>query len=361
MNYDSLFRSQLDRLDLSGMESILGSPLIPDELTENVSIKEILLNMLTGKELISWENVFYILKTLAFGELHNVMAVSAQLIIICIITGLLSAVSSNFGKNTVSGTAGLISSFMAAGVSLAAFHEIYEMCADAVTTMTSLMGVSLPLLFTLTAASGGASSSTVMNTVITGAVTGFSFVILKILMPAVFISCVMIIINSLGQRSYIKKMSQLLRSFALFATGFMITVFTGLSAVQGMMTKSADSLIIRTARYSIDNFIPVVGGFTADSLEMLLSCITSLRSGIGIAGVIILVLLLIGPLLRVCAIVLVFRLTAAVLEPMGNDRVSDCMSDMGNAVMILGALLLLSTMMFIIFFASVIGFAPSAS
>ena len=241
MNYDSLFRSQLDRLDLSGMESILGSPLIPDELTENVSIKEILLNMLTGKELISWENVFYILKTLTFGELHNVMAVSAQLIIICIITGLLSAVSSNFGKNTVSGTAGLISSFMAAGVSLAAFHEIYEMCADAVTTMTSLMGVSLPLLFTLTAASGGASSSTVMNTVITGAVTGFSFVILKILMPAVFISCVMIIINSLGQRSYIKKMSQLLRSFALFATGFMITVFTGISAVQGMMTKLAPS------------------------------------------------------------------------------------------------------------------------
>ena len=40
MNYDSLFRSQLDRLDLSGMESILGSPLIPDELTENISIKE---------------------------------------------------------------------------------------------------------------------------------------------------------------------------------------------------------------------------------------------------------------------------------------------------------------------------------
>ena len=128
-----------------------------------------------------------------------------------------------------------------------------------------------------------------------------------------------------------------------------------------MMTKSADSLLIRTARYSIDNFIPVVGGFTADSLEMLLSCITSLRSGIGIAGVIILVLLLTGPLLRVCAIVLVFRLTAAVLEPMGNDRVSDCMSDMGNAVMILGVLLLLSTMMFIIFFASVIGFAPSVS
>ena len=361
MNYDSIFRSQLDRLDLSGMESILGSPLIPDGLTENISIKDILMNMLTGKELISWDNVFYILKTLVLGELHDVLAVSAQLIIICIITGLLSAVTSNFGKNTVSGTAGLISSFMAAGVSLAAFHEIYQMCADAVTTMTALMGASLPLLFALTAASGGAASSTVMNTVITGAVTGFSAVILKVLMPAVFVSCVMMIVNSLGQRSYIKKMSKFLRSFALFGTGFMITVFTGLSAVQGMMTKSADSLLLRTARYSIDNFIPIVGGFTADSLEMLLMCIRSLRGGIGIAGVIILILLLIGPLLRVLAIVLVFRLTAIVLEPMGNDRVSDCMSDMGSAVMILGALLLLSTMMFIIFFATVLGFAPTAA
>lgn len=361
MNYDSIFRSQLDRLDLSGMESILGSPLIPDEITENVSIKDILMNMLTGKELISWDSVFYILKTLVLGELHDVLAVSAQLIIICIITGLLSAVTSNFGKNTVSGTAGLISSFMAAGVSLAAFHEIYTMCADAVTTMTALMGASLPLLFGLTAASGGAASSTVMNTVITGAVTGFSAVILKVLMPAVFVSCVMIIVNSLGQRSYIKKMSKFLRSFALFGTGFMITVFTGLSAVQGMMTKSADSILLRTARYSIDNFIPIVGGFTADSLEMLLTCISSLRGGIGIAGVIILVLLLTGPLLRVLAIVLVFRLTAVVLEPMGNDRVSDCMSEMGSAAMILGALLLLSTMMFIIFFAAVLGFAPTAA
>lgn len=361
MDYDSLFRSQLDRLDLSGMESILGSPLIPDELGGSVSVKEILLNMLTGKEIVSWDNAFYILKTLAFGELRDVMVVSAQLMIICVITGLLSAISSNFGKNTVSGTAGLISSFMASGISLAAFHEIYAMCSDAVATMTALMGVSLPLLFSLTAVSGGAASSTVMNTIISGAVTAFSAVILKLLMPAVFVSCVMVIVNSLGQRSYIKKMAQFLRGFALFGTGFMITVFTGISAVQGIMTKSADGLLLRAARYSIDNFVPIVGGFTADSLEMLMTCISSLRSGIGIAGVIILILLLSGPLLRVIAVVIIFRLTAVVLEPMGNERVSDCMSDMGSAAMILGALLLLSTMMFIIFFATVLGFAPTAA
>lgn len=360
MDYESIFKAQLDKLDLSAMEDILGSPLVPEELENAVSVKEILLNMLSGRELISWERIAYILKTLAVGELRDILIVSAELISICIITGLLTNVSSSFGKNTVSGTAGLISSFVAAGVSLSAFYEIYGMCSGAVSAMTSLMGVSLPVLFTLTIASGGAAGGTVMNTVITGAVAGFSAVILKIPMPAVFISCVMTIINSLGNRNYIRKMAQFLRSFALFGTGFAITVFTGFSTIQGIMTKSADSLLIKTARYSIDNFVPIVGGFTADSLELLLTCLSSLRSGIGIAGVIILALLLVGPLIKTLAIVIVFKFTAIVLEPMGNDRISDCMSDMANAVMILGVLLMLSTMMFIIFFAAVVKFAPAA-
>ena len=170
---------------------------------------------------------------------------------------------------------GVISSFMAAGVSLAAFHEIYEMCADAVTTMTSLTGRFAAAAFYTYGSIGRRLVKHCYEYCHNRRRDRIFFRNIKDTYAcAVLISCVMIIINSLGQRSYIKKMSQLLRSFALFATGFMITVFTGLSAVQGMMTKSADSLIIRTARYSIDNFIPVVGGFTADSLEMLLSCIT---------------------------------------------------------------------------------------
>jgi stage III sporulation protein AE len=339
------------------MEEILGSPLIPEELADSVSIKDILMNMISGKELISWEEIAFILKTLFLGELHDILILSAELISICIITGLLSGISSSFGRSTVSDAAGKISSFMAAGISLSAFYEVYMMCADAVSAMTTLMGASLPVIFTLTIVTGGAGGGTVMNSVISGAVAGFSAVILKLLMPAVFVSCIMIIINSLGQRNYIKKMSQFLRSFALFGTGFMITVFTGISAVQGIMTKSADSLLLRTARYSIDKFVPIIGGFTADSLELVLTAIGSLRNGVGIAGVIILILLLAGPLIKTLTIVLVFKFTAIVLEPMGNERVSDCMNDMGSAAMILGVLLMLSTIMFIIFFAVIMKFS----
>jgi len=358
LDYESIFRQQLEKLDISGMEDILGSAAVPDSLQGAISIREILMNMLTGKEIFSFQKLMMILKTTAAGELNDILILAGELIIICIITGLLASLVTGFGSDNASDTASVISLFIAAGISMSAFYEVYQMCKDAVSAMTGLMSASFPVMFGLTVASGGAASGTVMDTVLSGAVSVFSVIILKVLLPLVFVSCVLVIANSIGKKSYVKKLSQFMRNGALFCTGFLITVFSGLSVIQGMMSKSADNILLKTAKYSIDNFVPVVGGFTADSLEMILNCIKSVRNGVGIAGVLILLLIIAAPLVKTVMIVLVFKLTAVILEPAGNERIADCMNDMGQAAMILASLLLLSSMMFIIFFAAVMKFAP---
>ena len=40
-------------------------------------------------------------------------------------------------------------------------------------------------------------------------------------------------------------------------------------------------------RYSVDNFVPIVGGFAADSIDMVLSCVAVIKNGIGVLGIII--------------------------------------------------------------------------
>ena len=358
MDYESIFREQLGNLDLSGMEAILCNDFIPKDLKSLVSVKDIVTNMLTGKEIISFEKIIYILKSIVLGELNDILILAGELLIICIITGLLAAVVNGFGSDTVSETATVVSLFMAAGISMSAFYEVYLVCHDAVKAMTDLMLVSFPVVFGLTVASGGATSGTVMDTVLSGSVTAFSTIVLKILLPLVFISCILVIVNSVSKKNYVKKLSQFMRNGALFCTGFLITIFSGLSVIQGMMTKSADNILLNTARYSIDNFVPFVGRFTADSLEMVLTCIRSVRNGVGIAGIIILIIILLVPLVKAVLITIVFKITAIILEPAGNDRIADCMGDMGQASMMLVSMLLLSSMMFIIFFGTVVKFAP---
>ena len=253
----------------------------------------------------------------------------------------------------------VICSFMAAGICLTPFYNIYQGSLGAVSAMTNLMSVSLPVIFAVTAVSGGASSAAVLSAVVTAAVTAFSAWVRFILMPMVFVSGIFSVVSSVGKRSYIKKTAKFLRTAAVFGMGLSITLFTGLTAIQGIMTKSADDMLMRTARYSLDNLIPLVGGFTADSLEMIIACLKSIRGGIGVAGVIILVLLLIGPLVKSVCVVLIFRATSLVLEPAGDDAMSDCMGELASAATVMAALLFLSSLMFVIFFTCVLRFVPS--
>ena len=172
-DYESIFRSQLEEMDFSGMEDILEAADLPQEITQSFSVKEIISNMLSGDAAISQESVFAVIKALFFGELREFGVLAAELICICIIAGLLSSFTSGFGSGTASGMSSVICSFAAAGICMTAFYQLYQLGIQSVSLMTTLMGASLPVIFAVTAVSGGAASATVLSSVISAAVTAF--------------------------------------------------------------------------------------------------------------------------------------------------------------------------------------------
>lgn len=359
MSYEDFFRSQLNQLDLSQMEELLKNPLVAPVWEGLGSVRDLVARMVTGEALFSWEQLRSVLAQLFFGEVQGVVVLAAELAGICIISGMLFGLAKQEGSRISSETGGRVCSFLGAGISLYAFYEVYLLCCDAVTLMTRLMEISLPLLFALSAAAGGAAGGAVLQTAVSGAVTGFSLLILRIILPLVFLSAVLSTVDSLGSKSSIGELSLLLRRGALFVTGLGITVFSGILTVQGMMAKSADSLLLKTARYSVDHLIPIAGGFTADSLELVLSCAAAVRNGLGIAGALILGCILVLPLIRMLLILVVFRLTAVILEPGSDQRICGCIKELAGCVSILSAMLLLATIMFLIFYSIVLKSAPA--
>lgn len=248
---------------------------------------------------------------------------------------------------------------MAAGICLTAFYNIYQGSLGAVSAMTNLMSVSLPVIFAVTAVSGGASSAAVLSAVVTAAVTAFSAWVRFILMPMVFVSGIFSVVSSVGKRSYIKKTAKFLRTAAVFGMGLSITLFTGLTAIQGIMTKSADDMLMRTARYSLDNLIPLVGriyrGLSRDDHRLPQEYPGRDRRGRShhISS---------SPDRSSCKIRVRgshFRATSLVLEPAGDDAMSDCMGELASAATVMAALLFLSSLMFVIFFTCVLRFVPS--
>ena len=132
-------------------------------------------------------------------------------------------------------------------------------------------------------------------------------------------------------------------------------MFTGIAAIQGIVTKAADGILINTTKFSLDNFVPIVGGFAADSLDMVISCVGLIKNAIGVAGILLILALLVLPILKILAVAVIYKITAIAAEPVASKNISDSLSELGSAAITMTVVLSIGALMFLIFIAIIMG------
>jgi len=270
------------------------------------------------------------------------------------IVNLLQNMSSSFGEHTVSKMGSMICSCVVATLCLRNFVDVYNLCSIAVTQMVSVMQILLPILVPMMIATGNITSGGVLNPVILAAITLLSKVMEQLILPAIFLSCIFLLVNSLSDRDYIKKLAGFLRGFAVFLMGLSVTLFSGLTAIQGIATESVDTMLMKTAQFSVERFIPIIGGFASDSMDIILSCTKIIKNGIGIFGLLLILSILLIPLLKLTAIAIVYKVAAVIAEPIGSKKIAVCLDEIGNTIITLAIVLLLGAILFLIFLSILI-------
>jgi stage III sporulation protein AE len=352
---ESIVDEQLASMNMNSIEDLFELANRNGNVFGDTSPGEITHSILRGDPIFNIQAIIGEIGSHFMYEIYSSLILGVQLVIICIIIGLLKNMADSFSEDTVSNLGVIVCSCCVMVLCLKSFMDIYQVCSSAVDTMTVTMQALLPVLVPLLIAMGGFTSGGILNPFIITAITIFNSFLQRFIMPAVYISCIFILVNSLSEKDYVKKLALLIRGIAVSAMGLAVTLFSGLTIVQGLVTRTADGMLAKTAKYSVDNFVPIVGGFAADSLDLILSCTTIIKNGIGIFGLIIVLTLLIIPMIKILAVALVFKITAVIIEPIGNKTISDCVNEVGNTVITLAIILFLVAMMFVIFLSIIIG------
>ena len=135
-------------------------------------------------------------------------------------------------------------------------------------------------------------------------------------------AAVLAVAGSLNPRFHLSKLLSLCNSLVNWGTGLLLTGYLGLLGAQGLLGAGWDSASVRTARYAVDNLLPVIGGEVADSLDGVLSSLVLVKNALGVTGLLLLVRACAGPFLRIALALALLRLTAAVIEPLDEGCVS---------------------------------------
>lgn len=233
-------------------------------------------------------------------------------------------------------------------------REHTQLCMETVESMADWMQRLFPVLITLLAAVGGTASSAFYQPAMMAAAGSMTTLVRHVAMPLTTGMAMLTMVGGLSENLRVSRLCRLLRQAACWTLGFGFTVFIGVMTVQGVSAASVDGISIRTAKYALDNFIPIVGGMFADTVDTLVGCSLVVHNAVGVLGLLMLLGMLMTPLLRTVMTLLLYRASAALLQPVADGPLCRAIGGYGDVFTLLFTIELSVGAMFLVLVAQVI-------
>ena len=293
----------------------------------------------SGEKLFDPAAFFSGLGRFFFGEVLLNLKLMGQLLLLAVAAAFLKNLESAFEGSQVATLTRSIVFLVLVGLCLFSFTAALNLAGKTVDQMVDFSLASLPALTALLAAQGNLASSALFHPLIIFGINFFGTLIRKVVFPLAFFSAVLGLADHFSPHFKVGKLSDLFKELSMWTLGISMTVFIGILTVQGAAGTVADAVGLRTAKYMTGAFVPVVGKILSDAVETVAGASIILKNSIYLSGVFLLLMLILFPLLKLAAILLIYKLSAALVEPLGESELGSCINVMGNSlVLVLAAL-----------------------
>lgn len=342
---NKLIDEQMELFSSAELNNFINDLVSTNELAPNIDIKVFLKNLLTGEEKIDVKNMYTKAGNLFFNEIKINLKLLSQILTIAIISAILNNMQSAFEGSTISGLANYVTYMLLAILVIASFHQVVEITRDTINSMVNFMQIILPILLTFLVVAGGPNTKLIFHPMILATVNVVGSLVKNVIFPLVYFSFIISVLSNLSQRLELKKLSELGRQIVVFIISASFTVFIGIITIYGLSTK-IDGITIRTAKFAVDRFVPIVGGFLSDAVETVIGSSAILKNGIGMVGLFVLVVITAIPIIKISSLLLIYKITGAVIEPIVSKNVSSLVDDVSKSFL----LILISTVSVAIMF-----------
>lgn len=284
----------------------------------------------------------------------------AKLVVLSIVYAILCNIQDSFGNGTVSELARITCMLVLTAIAVQSFWAALKIGSSTIDSMVVFMQVFLPTLLALLAVMGGITSMALLQPVLAVSIGFFSTVFKDFLLPVIFFSAILAIVNNISDKFHLSRLASLLKQGCVVLIGLVLTVFIGIMTIQGVTAATVDGVSIRTAKFAADNFVPIVGGFFSDAVDTIVGCSLLIKNAVGAFGLIALFTIIAFPVLKIISLVVIYKVCAAVIEPVAEGQLVRCLNEMAGSLLLLFATVASVALMFFISVTIIIGAGNAA-
>ncbi|NLY78209.1 MAG: stage III sporulation protein AE [Tissierellia bacterium] len=343
-----IIEEQLNSLNFKELEAMLEDIVnTSSEYYHSVNIKDALLSAIKGEKVLDLKSVLSLIFRTITQELVNNLGLISQILVITIACSILSNLQNSFEKDNISQLANYACYIILSMMIINSFTLALDLGKNTVIKMVDFMQIILPILLALLTSIGSPGTKLLFNPVLLATVNIIGTLIKNFIFPLIFLTFIVGIISKISNKVQFNKISELMREIVVVIMGASFTVFIGIITIYEIGS-NIDGITVNTAKFAVDSFIPIIGKFLSDAVEVVAGGSAILKNGLGMIGLISLILICLIPVIKILILIFVYKLVAALIQPITSEGILEYFNETSKSLtMILVGILSVAIMFFI--------------
>lgn len=338
----------LDEFDFSDLDDSL-KKMFP---REKMKFREVVETLLSGNLKQAGEQFTKFLWDQFFYELQTHRKLLVYLLLIAVIAAVFANFSSAFGARQASEAAFYILYMLLIALCLSGFRLAVSEMETSLKCLLEFMKVLCPTYFLAVTAASGSLTSMFFFEVVLFLIFLAETVILNFLMPVINVYMMIQVMGNLTGEEFLSQFAELLEKLTGWILKTMLACVIGINVVQGILAPVADS-VRRSFITKTVEAIPGVGNTAGSVMDVVLGTAVLIKNGIGMAGAVIAAGICILPILKVLLLAFLYKMAAAVTQPVSDKRITSCIGNVSEGYEMLGKVMGTTGILFLITIAVV--------
>ena len=275
-------------------------------------------------------------------QINSIKKITA-LIIVC---GLLKSISSSLGGKEVNDLCFFVCYSVIIYIIMSSFIEEIMLVKENIQRFASVNTAMIPVFMVISAMSGRAVSSAALSSVVMIFSSVVSTFLCSVFMPVITAAAGLEIVNNVFEEDMFSSLLDFIKYVLSMSLKVLGLAFTAVISFQRLGTTAASALAVKAAKNAV-NCVPVVGDILSSSAQTVADAGAAVGNAVAAACAAAAVVISSAPVLRLTAVLIAFKVTAALTQPAGEKRITKTLNSAGDYMAILIGAVFLSAIMFV--------------
>lgn len=323
--------------------------IVPEKKME---FGEMVMRVLTGETDLSADLLIRLLENRLFYEFQAGRKGLIQILLLAIIASLFANLSGVLKSQQISEIGFYVLYMLLISISLHSFQIVIDSATAGIENLLVFMKALGPVYFLAVALTSGSGTSIAFYQMVLFFIYMIELLVVNFLIPLLHIYMVVKILDHISSESYLSKFAELIEWGIAWTSKTLLAAVVGLNVIQGLIAPAVDSLKRGILQKGVET-LPGIGDAIGGATEVLLGTAVLMKNGIGAAGAIICILICAVPVLQIFGITFLYKVAAALIQPISDPRIVGCVSAVGDGSRLLLKLVCMTGLLFLITIAIV--------